>query len=129
MNNDTTAPSLTDTTTYKQLRVIEIALQRITWAEEEIATARQRLTETLAEARLAIKDALGAIADTGINLPERIDLFGTSLCIAEEWFDHVDILDAVKIEKQQPIPSIIDLCNAELSATVREAAPGLLEAA
>lgn len=129
MNNDTTAPSFADTTTYKQLRVIEIALQRIAWAEEEIATARQSLTERQDEARLAIKDALGAIADAGLKLPERLDLFGNGLCIAEEWFDHIDILDAVKIEKQQAIPSIIDLCNAELAAPAREAAPGLREAA
>ena len=132
MSNDTpAAQTFSDTTTYKQLRVIEIALQRITWAEEALAEARENLANTRDDARQAIKAALGAIADEGLELPGRIDLFGTELIIAEEWYDHVDILDAVKIEKHQAIPSIIDLCNAELSknASENETIQRVLEAA
>lgn len=86
---------VTSTPTYRAIKTLFNELMRVDDAENEMREATRRAAEVKRLASDKIKNALAQIS----VVPPEIEDGGYVISIDEEWYEHKDIFDAVKIKK------------------------------
>ena len=97
-----------DSPIYKLITGIEDDLRTINAYEETVSDAQASLLKKKAEKREAIKSKLNQLAGL-IDIPEQINTYGSTLHIPAEWYEHKDILEAVRLVQEPRYKSAIDL--------------------